>query len=409
MGAEPHLQHSLLSAAAVVAARSCGQSGCPCVASARRGFGLTHCPVAGHGKRRGDLRPSLSIRPGDRGVLFKCYAGWAAAELRQRGLPQEEVATAVAGLPRTAWRPAEDVQGAPKAYTSSTCTSSREGVHLRLVPACSVRPERVRFAGEGRVPLGMVTLLVGQGGLGKSQETCRLAAGWSRGTIAGDFYGCPIGVAIATAEDHRAGVVVPRLLAAGAALSRVHFVEALADGVPGAISIDGRVEELERTLSEAGVGVLVIDAVVAHIPVAHDSYKEQHVRAVLKPLAHMAERCGMAVLGVMHLNPREARDVLTRISGSGAFGHLARSVLLLAADPEDPDGPTRILAAGKSNVGAQPSARRLRIEGCSVMGDDGDTLIYRGALPSVRIGHRRLVSVAALNAFVAELREEAER
>jgi hypothetical protein len=76
------------------------------------------------------------------------------------------------------------------------------------------------------------------------------------------------------------------------------------------------------------VRVLVVDTVVAHIPSAHDSYKEQHVRAVLKPLARMAERCGIAVVGVMHLNRRETRDVLTRISGSGGFGSLARSVEL---------------------------------------------------------------------------------
>jgi hypothetical protein len=220
----------------------------------------------------------------------------------------------------------------------------------------------------------MVILLVGEGGKGKSTEMCRLAAGWSRGTLPGDFHGRPVAVAIASAEDHRAAVIVPRLIAAGADLTHVHFVEAITAGVAGDIEIDGQVEELESTLLAAGVRALLVDTVVSHVPRGHDSYKEQDVRAVLKPLARMAERCGMVVLDTMHLNRREARDVLTRISGSGAFGNLARQVLLFAEDPDDPDGPTRILAVGKSNVGARASALRLRIEGCIVPGADGETI-----------------------------------
>jgi len=258
----------------------------------------------------------------------------------------------------------------PKEHTAG----DRSWTH-RLVPASSVKPERVTWAWRDHIPIGMVSLLVGQGAKGKSTELCRLAAGWSRGTLPGDLYGLPVSVAIASAEDHRAAVIVPRLMAAGADLARVHFVEAITDGVVGDIEINGQVEELENTLSEAGIRVLLVDTVVSHVPQGHDSYKEQDVRAVLKPLARMAERCGMVVLGTMHLNRREARDVLTRISGSGAFGNLARSVLLFAEDPDDPDGPTRILAVGKSNVGARASALRLRIEGCLVPGDDGEEIL----------------------------------
>ncbi len=94
----------------------------------------------------------------------------------------------------------------------------------RLVAASSVRPERVTWAWTDYIPTGMVVLLVGEGGKGKSTELYRLAAGWSLGTLPGDFYGRPVAVAIASAEDHRAAVIVPRLMAAGADLTRVHFV-----------------------------------------------------------------------------------------------------------------------------------------------------------------------------------------
>lgn len=245
---------------------------------------------------------------------------------------------------------------------------------IELVSAGSVRPERVAWASDHRVPLGMVTLLVGEGGLGKSMEVCRLAAGWSRGTIPGDLFGMPVSVAIASAEDHRAAVIVPRLQAAGADLERIHFVQQLVNGIATDIDIDGEVECLEKVLEAAGVRVLIVDTVVAHIPSQHDTFKEQSVRRVLKPLHHMAERANLGVVGVMHLNRRDARDVLTRISGSGAFGNLARQVLLFAHDPDEPDGPNRILAVGKSNVGAYAPTLKLRVTPHSVPADDGEMI-----------------------------------
>ena len=48
------------------------------------------CPVPSHGKGKGDKRPSLLIRDGDRRLLVKCWAGCRAHdvldELRRRGL-----------------------------------------------------------------------------------------------------------------------------------------------------------------------------------------------------------------------------------------------------------------------------------------------------------------------------------
>ena len=36
---------------------------------------LCHCPVATHGKGRGDVHPSLTIADGDRALLYTCHAG----------------------------------------------------------------------------------------------------------------------------------------------------------------------------------------------------------------------------------------------------------------------------------------------------------------------------------------------
>lgn len=257
--------------------------------------------------------------------------------------------------------------------------STESSDEIVLVRASSVTPQRVDWGWDQWIPIGMASLQVGLGGLGKSVLLAWLAAGWSRGVIPGDLHGVPVDVAIASAEDHRQAVILPRLIAAGADLSRIHFIEHRIDGEASDIAIDGEVAAIEAALVAGNVRVLLIDTVIAHIPAEHDTYNEQRVRAVLKPLAKMAERDSLVVLGTMHLNRRDARDVLTRISGSGGFGNLARSVLLLARDPDDPDGPSRILALGKSNVGGRTPAIKLRLESCLIPNDNGEEI------PTVRL------------------------
>jgi hypothetical protein len=129
------------------------------------------------------------------------------------------------------------------AGSSRAFAQSGEPVGVVLVQASTVTPERVSWAWDQRVPIGMASLLVGAGGVGKSLEIDALAAGWSRGTVPGDFFGTPVDVAIASAEDHRAAVIVPRLLAAGADLKRIQ-------------------DEYCRTTDEQGV-----DAVLVAVPV----------------------------------------------------------------------------------------------------------------------------------------------
>jgi hypothetical protein len=257
--------------------------------------------------------------------------------------------------------------------------STESSDEIVLVRASSVTPHRVDWGWDQWIPIGMASLQVGLGGLGKSVLLARLAAGWSRGAIPGDLHGVPVDVAIASAEDHRQAVILPRLIAAGADLSRIHFIEHRIDGEASDIAIDGEVAAIEAALVAGNVRVLLIDTVIAHIPADHDTYNEQRVRAVLKPLAKMAERNNLVVLGTMHLNRRDARDVLTRISGSGGFGNLARSVLLLARDPDAPDGQSRILVIGKSNVGGRTPALKLTLEPCRVPNDNGDEI------PTVRL------------------------
>lgn len=63
-------------AIAILEARECTRSGCPCHRSTRLGHGLTHCPA------HDDDHPSLGVdERGDR-VVWRCYAACSQEEVR---------------------------------------------------------------------------------------------------------------------------------------------------------------------------------------------------------------------------------------------------------------------------------------------------------------------------------------
>src|SRR5262249_33269709 len=117
---------------------------------------------------------------------------------------------------------------------------------VSIISAADIEPQEVTWAWEGRVPLGMVTLLVGMEGLGKSTLALDLAARLSRGQLAGALYGRPVDVFVASTEDDRARVIVPRLRAAGADLARVHLVGLKADEKTGILTLPDHLPALRE-------------------------------------------------------------------------------------------------------------------------------------------------------------------
>ena len=250
------------------------------------------------------------------------------------------------------------------------CAGDRsEGVIL--VRASDVPATHVRWAWKDRIPLGGLTLLVGDPGLGKTTVGCERAARVTRGDLEGDLHGQPADVLIATAEDAHS-VLRARLEAAGADLDRVHFVTVQRDGIDVGLTLPKDVAELERRATEVGVSMVLVDPIAGHLE-GVDSHRDASLRRALAPLARMAETTDAAVVGVAHLNKSAAADLLRRVGGSVAMVAAARSVLLCTCDPGSVDdaAPERLLSHGKSNYGALAPMLRLRLEGREVETPDG--------------------------------------
>ena len=220
----------------------------------------------------------------------------------------------------------------------------------------------------GRVPQGGLTVLAGEPGLGKSLLSLWLASRLSRGELGGT----PAASLFLTAEDSREHTVLPRPVAAGAELEHVVFPPPENDGLERSISLPDDIGYLRQLMVKAAVRLVVFDPLMAYLPAKVNSWHDQSVRGALAPLAALAQEQGAAVLLVAHLNKGQNADPLRRLGGSIGLAAAARSVLLLARDPDDPEGATgamRVLAQAKSNLGLLEPSLGYRIKPASLAND----------------------------------------
>jgi hypothetical protein len=88
-----------------------------------------------------------------------------------------------------------------------------------LTPADDIKSRRVKWLWQDRLAVGILGLLAGREGLGKSSFGYWLAARISRGQLPGEYHNQPRAVLICAAEDSWEQTIKPRLIAAGADLS----------------------------------------------------------------------------------------------------------------------------------------------------------------------------------------------
>ncbi len=222
-----------------------------------------------------------------------------------------------------------------------------------LVNAASVKPEPVRWLWRDWLACDSLQILAGAPGTGKTTLALAFAATVSAGGRWPDGTRAPAGHVLEwSGEDAIAKTLVPRLLAMGADLSRVHFVaSAQDDDGPRPFDPATDIDQLQIAIRRAAIrpALLIVDPIVS--AVAGDSHKNGETRRALQPLVNLAEAEGCAVLGISHFSKGTAgRETVERVTGSVAFGALARLVLATAKLPDEKGGG-RILCRAKSNLG----------------------------------------------------------
>ncbi len=219
-----------------------------------------------------------------------------------------------------------------------------------LTAASTIKVRPVRWLWQDRVALGTLALLGGREGIGKSTTAYTLTADVTRGRLPGVFAGQPKAVIVAATEDSWEHTIVPRLMGAGADLELVYRVDVItAAGYGGQLILPSDLGALRRRIGEVDAALLLLDPLMSRLDAKLDTHKDAEVRQALEPLTALADRCGVSVLGLIHVSKAATTDPLTMLMASRAFAAVARAVLFVTVDPEDEK--VRILGQPKNNLG----------------------------------------------------------
>lgn len=237
-----------------------------------------------------------------------------------------------------------------------------------LTCVADVEPRQVSWLWPNRIPRGRISLIVGRPGEGKSFVTMDGAARVTTGRSWPDQTDCPKGsVVLIAGEDDVGDTIRPRLDAAGADVRRVHVLSGAAW-----VAEDGERKEIAFTLEnlamlEAALVQIgdcrwvIVDPIGSYLGGDTDAHRDNEVRAVLTPLARLAEKYGVAVTLVVHRRKGGGSHADDLALGSRAFTGIARTVWHLSSDPANK--ARRLLLPGKNNLAAEGDGLAFTIEG----------------------------------------------
>lgn len=249
----------------------------------------------------------------------------------------------------------------------------------------SVEARRAEYLAAPYLPKGMLTVLGGVSGVGKTWLAMAFAAAVSRGQRlpfeAAEAARTPGNVWYFTQENDPNAVVRPRLERLGADLDHV-FVQSLGAAGAGLTLNDPRLEQQAAVCPPA---LVVFDPIQSYLGARVDMNKANAVRPVLDALADFAKRHGCAVVLISHMAKPGAGNAaaLDRLLGSSDFRNAARSILIVGRDPED---RTRaVFAHAKNSLGAPGESQGFVIGGprgvefTGPVEADADTILRAGA------------------------------
>ena len=236
---------------------------------------------------------------------------------------------------------------------------------VMLVSAASLTPVPVAWLWKYWLARKKLHILAGAPGQGKTTIAIDMAATVSSGGRWPDGTSCSIGnVLIWSGEDDPSDTLNPRLSAAGADLTRCHFIigteRSNGETVPfdPSLHLDGLRAVVEDL---GGVSLLIVDPVVS--AVTGDSHKNTEVRRALQPLVDLASEFDCAIVGITHFSKGgQGGDPSQRVVGSVAFTAVARVVMVAAKVKGNGGEDKRVLARSKSNIGPDDGGFEYRLE-----------------------------------------------
>jgi hypothetical protein len=258
-----------------------------------------------------------------------------------------------------------------------TCKSQRKTKMDGMASKCmaDIAPKPVRWLWRGWVPFCEISIFEGESDVGKSTVTISWAATVSRGlewpmtVIDGKILTSqhdPAGALFVGIEDSNETTVVPRLIAAGADLSRCHSLDRPVDvdNKPKPFTIPDDIEWLRKGIREAEAKLVIIDPITACLPENTKHGVDSDIRRILMHLVNLAREEDCAIVMIRHWNKSSGMNAKNRGGGSVAYAALVRSVLTAAELPRkgDDGSPAFAVARAIGNLSKRPQTLTYRLE-----------------------------------------------
>ena len=309
----------------------------------------------------------------------RCEPRWSDAEVRHK------IDDAHKNPPN---RPAKGLRTDATAESSSSnsrtnCQPRAMMTEAIVVRLSDVEVQEVEWLWPNRIPLGKLTLLAGDPGLGKSFVTVDMAARVSTGRGWPDCYelGQPVGsVIMFNCEDDLADTVLPRLNRAGGDPSKVVALQGVmtTDAKTGqqhqrGFSLDVDLPRLIEVLEAINdVRLVVIDPVSGYCG-ATDSHKNAAVRGMLAPMADIASKYRVAIVMVTHLSKGSGGKAVYRAMGSLGFAAASRAVWNFVKDHDD--DKRRLILLAKINNSEEAAGLAYRLEDGAVCWEEAPVVM----------------------------------
>ena len=212
------------------------------------------------------------------------------------------------------------------------------------------------------LPQGMFVLLQGDPDIGKSHLALAIATALSLGRpLPGDDREREypkMKTLIFSAEDSREYTLKPRLERMGADQSQIAYAVSASDERHH-FNLTQDLAIIEGLIISHGFKLLIFDPLNGYLG-GTDGHRDIDVRTALAPLAELADRHGVIVLGLRHMTKNSANRSIAAGAGSMAYTAQARSEMQAGIDPDN--AARRVLASNKNNLGAKPKSVGYEID-----------------------------------------------
>jgi hypothetical protein len=206
----------------------------------------------------------------------------------------------------------------------STIARRKDPIPLPLTILSKAKETSINWLWEPYIPKAGTTMIVGDGGYGKSYMTYSLAADLSAGrALPGQAALPPQRIVLINAEDGIGPIMLPRIKALGGNLDNIAAYDT-------GFTVDkSMADRILASVREFDAAVLFLDPMVVYTGGEIDAFKANEVRSIMDRLTTIAREANIAVVGVHHVKKAFSPNAQHKSLGSVDFMNGVRSAVLV--------------------------------------------------------------------------------